>query len=119
MRECKRGYFQFSSKEDGLYLTVYPPEEGSQFASINDALYYLEKRNIVGCDTVQINKIFAQGRHEICSEKVLDTAPHPINSFGDYRITMDTMQVHAVFYSPFKGADDLSEEEILSDLRNM
>jgi uncharacterized protein (DUF342 family) len=119
MRECKRGYFQFSSREDGLYLTVYPPEEGSQIASINDALYYLEKRSIVGCDTVQINRIFAQARYEVYSEKILDTAPNPINSFGDYRISMDTMEVHAVFYPPFEGASDLTENEICRDLENM
>ena len=30
IKECMSGYFQFSSKEDGLYITVYPPKSGME-----------------------------------------------------------------------------------------
>ena len=35
IKECMSGYFQFSSKEDGLYITVYPPKSGYGAASID------------------------------------------------------------------------------------
>ena len=38
IKECMSGYFQFSSKEDGLYITVYPPKSGYGAASIDDVM---------------------------------------------------------------------------------
>lgn len=45
MGECQRGYFEFETKEDGLYLTVYPPKTDMRPVSINEILYYVEKEN--------------------------------------------------------------------------
>ena len=38
IEECMAGYFQFSSKVDGLYITVYPPKERYNAASIDDVM---------------------------------------------------------------------------------
>ena len=46
IEECMAGYFQFSSKVDGLYITVYPPKERYNAASIDDVMYYVDQRKI-------------------------------------------------------------------------
>ena len=51
IKECMSGYFQFSSKEDGLYITVYPPKSGYGAASIDDVMFYVDNKNI-SCDSV-------------------------------------------------------------------
>lgn len=58
MVECIGGYFQFSVKADGLYFTVYPPKSGEQPATVADALYYLDKKKIMDCDTVKMKECF-------------------------------------------------------------
>ena len=51
--------------------------------------------------------------------KVSDETPYPVSEFGDYRISHDTMTLEAVFYPPFKGAVELTYEEIQKDLKNI
>ena len=53
IKECMSGYFQFSSKEDGLYITVYPPKSGYGAASIDDVMFYVDNKNI-SCDSVKL-----------------------------------------------------------------
>ena len=48
-----------------------------------------------------------------------DETPYPVSEFGDYRISHDTMTLEAVFYPPFKGAEELTYEEIQKDLKNI
>ena len=53
IEECMAGYFQFSSKVDGLYITVYPPKERYNAASIDDVMYYVDQRKIE-CNSVKL-----------------------------------------------------------------
>ena len=62
MVECIGGYFQFSVKADGLYFTVYPPKSGEQPATVADALYYLDKKKIMDCDTVKMKEAFSKAK---------------------------------------------------------
>ena len=39
---CRTGYFQFDSRNDGLYIIVYPPQNGGRTANIDDVMYYLD-----------------------------------------------------------------------------
>ena len=43
---CTTGYFQFDSRNDGLYIIVYPPQNGGRTANIDDVMYYLDKKKI-------------------------------------------------------------------------
>ena len=48
---CRTGYFQFDARQDGLYFIVFPPKDGNRPVSIDDVLYYIDKKKI-NCDTV-------------------------------------------------------------------
>ena len=50
---CRTGYFQFDSRNDGLYIIVYPPQNGGRTANIDDVMYYLDKKKIE-CDTAKL-----------------------------------------------------------------
>lgn len=50
---CTTGYFQFDSRNDGLYIIVYPPQNGGRTANIDDVMYYLDKKKIE-CDTAKL-----------------------------------------------------------------
>lgn len=115
IKECNEGYFQFSSRVDGLYITVYPPKEGGSPASIGDVMYYIDKKKL-SCDTVKLDEAIKKGRNKETTVKVSDESVIPLAEFGDYRISADCMRVEAIFYPPFMDADFLTESEIINDL---
>lgn len=112
------GYFQFSAQDDGVYITVYPPKNGLRKASIDDAMFYMEKRKILDCSLIRLKEAF-MAKDEPKTVKISDTTMMPVSEFGDYRISLDCMRVEVVFYPPFVGAQMLSEDEIVRDLQNI
>lgn len=117
MRKCNRGYFQFESKTDGLYITVYPPIEGDKPVEVSEAIYYLEKKKITDYNFVVLNDAFKAGVSDVTTVKVSDTRVYPVTEFGDYKMSSDCMTMEAVFYPPFAGADELSFSEIERDIK--
>lgn len=115
MGECLRGYFKFSAKPDGVYITVYPPKSGNVRASMDDVMYYIEKRKMNDCSLIKVKEAFS-ALDSPRTVKISDTTMMPVSEFGDYRISSDCMRVEGVFYPPFEGAQELSEEEIVKDL---
>jgi len=118
MNDCLGGYFKFSIVSDGLYVTVFPPKVGGKRASIDDFMFYIEKRKIVDCSLIKAKEAFAVTDAPI-TVKVSDISVFPSNEFGDYRITSDCMTVNAKFYPPFEGANELSEQEIIRDMQSL
>lgn len=116
MRKCDRGYFQFESREDGLYITVFPPVNGEKAASVSEALYYIEKKKLLDCDPKVLNEVFKKGATTIATEKVSAINSFAMQEFGDYRLSMDCMKLEAVFYPAFVDGEDLTFEEIKNDL---
>lgn len=115
INECKVGYFQFDSREDGLYFSVFPPKDGSSFASINDVMFYIDKKKI-SCDIVKLDSAIKEGRNQPVVVKVSDEKVLPSSEFGEYKISPDGMKVEGVFYPPFIGSDFLDADSIRKDL---
>jgi hypothetical protein len=119
MIECAGGYFQFASREDGIYLTVYPPKDGGKPASVSDAYFYVEKKKILDCDMVKINEAFAKAKDQPCTIKVSDNTSLVFGEFAVYSMSSDLMRMEAVFYPPFEGGTMLDEAEVISDIKNL
>ena len=115
---CMSGYFQFSSKEDGLYITVYPPKQGYDAASIDDVMYYIDKKKI-DCDSVKLMDAIKKGASNEVTLKVSDETQLAYGEFGDYRLSHDYMRVEACFYPPFMEGSKLDKHEIVQDLSHM
>lgn len=117
MRKCNRGYFQFESKCDGLYVTVYPPIEGDKPVAVSEAMFYIEKKKIPDCNFVLLNDAFKAGVSDVTTVKISDATVYPMQEFGDYKMSSDCMTMEAVFYPPFVGAEELSFSEIERDIQ--
>ena len=117
IEECMAGYFQFSSKVDGLYITVYPPKERYNAASIDDVMYYVDQRKIE-CNSVKLMEAVKAGALSETTIKVSDEQQLIYGEFGDYRISYDGMRAEAVFYPPFEGGTRLDKNEIMRDLEH-
>lgn len=119
MGKCKRSYFQFSSREDGLYITVYPPQDGGRTVSVSEALYYIDKKKLPECNPARLNEAFKKGATAQTTMKVSDMTAFSVSEFGDYRMSSDCMTLEAVFYPPFEDGAELSTDEIRRDIENL
>ena len=119
MRKCDRGYFQFESRDDGLYVTVFPPVNGDKPVSVAEALYYIDKKKILDCDVAKLSEVFKKGVTAIATAKISQINTFPMQEFGDYRLSSDCMRLEAVFYPAFVDGSDLTLEEIKRDLHNL
>ena len=93
---CRTGYFQFDARQDGLYFIVFPPKDGNRPVSIDDVLYYIDKKKI-NCDTVKLGQAVKAGCNTETEVKVSEEIVHPYAEFGDYRISADCMRAEAFF----------------------
>ena len=118
IKECMSGYFQFSSKEDGLYITVYPPKSGYGAASIDDVMFYVDNKNI-SCDSVKLMEAVKAGSEAETTVKVSEESQLECSEFADYRISSDCMRVEACFYPPFENGGMLDKDEIIRDLQHI
>lgn len=118
IKECMSGYFQFSSKEDGLYITVYPPKSGYGAASIDDVMFYVDNKNI-SCDSVKLMEAVKAGSAAETTVKVSEESQLECSEFADYRISSDCMRVEACFYPPFENGGMLDKDEIIRDLQHI
>ena len=119
MRKCKRGYFQFETSNEGLFLTVYPPIDGDKPVAISEIMQYMEKKKLGDYNPAKLNEAVSRGSRQETRVQVSFVPAHAANEFGDYRMSSDVMTLEAVFYPPFKGADELTLEEIKRDLMNL
>ena len=119
MLNCKGGYFQFASREDGLYLTVYPSKDDGRNATQADVMYYLDNRNISNYDVVKVKEAFDKAKNSPYTVKVSNEFCFSFGEFGVYTMSPDLMIMEAVFYPPFEGASMMKEEEIVKDIMNL
>ena len=65
--ESKNGYFKLDIKEVGVFLQVYPPEEGGKPLEYKEVLSYLEERGYGKIDLKELNRVIAlnEGMQEI------------------------------------------------------
>ncbi|MGN0408517.1 MAG: FapA family protein [Bacteroides sp.] len=116
----ENGYFKLASKEEGLILTVYPPQNGKRAAKIDDLIEYAEKKGFADyIDVIKVNQAFMTGATREVTVQICPEAPLPNNEFANYKIAPDKMRVEAIFYPPFEGAGELCLEEIQSDLAKL
>lgn len=119
IKNCKKGYFQFEVRSNGLFVTVYPPKDNEKSVDVEKAVYYLNKKKILNYDAVEMNEAFKKGAHEVVTVKISDENCFASQEFGDYTISSDCMLAEAEFYPPFMDSPELSVEEIISDLEHV
>lgn len=110
------GYFKLANRDDGLYATFYPEQDGGRPVSLDDFMFYLERAKVRDCNLPEVKKAI-RGKREPVTLRIGECVL-PINEFGYYKISSDFFRMVAVFYPGFEEADSLSKEEILRDIES-
>ncbi len=111
----KNGFFQLIHKVDGTYMKLIPPEDGGEKLSMKELMAFLNERGI-DFDVTALNKELA----ELDSEKIIWLSSmnfHPFRESYSLRVTEDRMMAVVRFYAPSLGAEEMTPEELMADLR--
>ncbi|MFG6382643.1 MAG: FapA family protein [Lachnospiraceae bacterium] len=113
--ESKNGYFKLDIKEVGVFLQVYPPEEGGKPLEYKEVLSYLEERGYGKIDLKELNRVIAlnEGMQEIYLD-VWNGLQEDEQIIAN--ISMDKMLVFCRFYPPSNNGKLLTEADIVNNL---
>lgn len=105
------GIFEIAFKEDGVYLTVYPPSGRGKRVEINDVVEHLSRKRVRN-----FNKAVVEATVMRCEQIAVKIAEPQeetkIDAAVSVHITEDKMKASVILSAP-EGGRALSKEEIL------
>ena len=113
--ESKNGYFKLDVRDVGVFLQVFPPEEGGKIPEYKEVVAYLESKGYGMFDAKELNRILSltDGVQEIYAGAW--NGLHE-NEHMEVNISLDKMLVFCRFYPPSNNGKLLSAEEIVANL---
>lgn len=111
----KNGYVTLEQKDDGLYMNIIPPKNGGVNASMDDIMFILDKKKVMGANLVAIKNAINKGSNE--SVKLNSgNAIFSTSEWMDVSVSPDGLIAVARFFPPFVGGSKFTHDEIVSEL---
>jgi uncharacterized protein (DUF342 family) len=115
--EFKNGDAFVQMRFDGVYLKITPPYGVGDKASLNDAIFALQRRNIVNFDRALVGKLLRAASGEY--ERICDYNHIPLNDTSlEVEIADQEMKAFITVSPPGEGGADLTFEDYMSSLTN-
>ena len=115
----RKGYYKVIGKDDGLYITYSPKEDNGKDVSLEEYMSYLEKKGIDYGTVAELNAAMNEARENKDSKvKISGADVIPYSGWCDYSDSAH-MKLTMIMYPPMEGAEPITVDEILSDLKNM
>ena len=111
------GYFRLVNQEGKSLLRLFPPTGAGKPLDVNDVVEYLTMKDYA-CDLPTLKRAVdgaEKEEQEIC---VGNETRFPERECYKLTVSPDRMQAYAKFYAASVGAEDMTEEEMLQDLRH-
>ncbi len=111
----KNGFFQLVHKIGGTFIRLIPPKDGGEALSLNELKEYLDARE-VAYNTGELKEAL----EGLASEKLVrlnGESMRPCRESYSLYVSSDKMTATVRFYAPSQGAEKLTEEEMISDLK--
>lgn len=108
-------YFQLDIRSNGVYVHIFPENEGGKKIVIQEFSEYLEQCGIRDYNLPELHKSIAQATEEI-DLFVTSCTIGEINEMVKIRVTDDRMMAVIRFYPPSKKGRYMTEKEILNEL---
>ncbi|MCI9137511.1 MAG: DUF342 domain-containing protein [Lachnospiraceae bacterium] len=113
--ESKNGYFKLDIRDVGVFLQIYPPEEGGKSLDSKEVIAYLEGKGYGMFDLRELNRALtlAEGVQEVYVgvwNGIEEDEQIEVN------ISIDKMLVFCRFYPPSNKGRMLTTEDIMKEL---
>ena len=115
--ESKNGYFKLDIRDTGVFLLIYPAENGGKSPEVKEATSYLEMKGYNSFNLKDLNQAILLSN----TEGIQETYVGEWNGFQEnehmaVNISLDKMLVFCRFYPPSNKGQLITKEEILKDL---
>ena len=114
----QNGYFKLEQKADGVYMHIYPAEEGGEPLQAKEALDYLMLHNIM-YDAKKLGDGIEEANSQIKETEVLLNLDQIYPERESYTMTIpeDNMIAVARFYPGMDGTEPITLSEFMGDLK--
>lgn len=114
---AKNGYFQLDNRADGIYLIIFPPEDGGQEVDVMEMTAFLDKKGIGPYDIKELNTAIHTAVKAQAFVKVSDQKGLEFGESMELRFSEDRMTATARFYPPTTKGQVMDMKEIVGDLQ--
>ncbi|MCI8483589.1 MAG: DUF342 domain-containing protein [Lachnospiraceae bacterium] len=114
--ESRNGYFKLDVRDVGVFLLVYPPEEGGKPLECKEVTAYLDEKGYSMYDLKELNRALAltEGVQEVYVG--VWNGLHEDEHMG-INVSIDKMLVFCRFYPPSNNGKLLTTENIIDNLQ--
>ena len=111
------GYFRLVNQEGKSLLRLFPPTGEGRPLEVTDVLEYLTMKDYA-CDLPTLKRAVEAAQKEEYEINVGNETRFPERECYKLSFSSDKMQAYAKFYAASVGGEDMTEEEMLQDLRH-
>ncbi|HOK39860.1 MAG TPA: FapA family protein [bacterium] len=111
------GYFSIDYKDNGAYLTVYPPGKSGKPVSIDEILNRVRVLKLENVNEELIKKAVAEKNSQPL--RIADW-PHgeALNAYFKIEVSIDKLEAYLIMYPPKPGGAKINVEDIFSGLQS-
>lgn len=110
------GFFQLEIKNDGVYMHIFPEQDGGKKIVVQEVAEYLEKCGIRDYNLPELNNAILKA-HDKTVVFVSPTKISEVNEMAKVRITDDRMMAVIRFYPPSTKGQKMVEKDIMNELK--
>lgn len=112
----RNGYFRIRLEENGIYIQLYPAQDGGEAVAASEIMDYLQKVRITDYDL----NVLTQGLKNLQEPKVLRISDMVCNSAIDEQVRVqvrpDRMLAAVRLYPPSNGGRNYTKQDLLNAL---
>ncbi len=111
----KNGFFQMATKNDGIYVKIFPAINGGEPLQFDEVSRYLTSKRVMDYDIKKLHDGIMHATKPI-EIKISNELKLPESESVRIEITPDKMKAIGRFYPPSSGGSKITKEEIIADL---
>jgi len=114
-KDINDGFYELSFKKDGVYISVYPPEQGGRKTTLEEVLARIEKKGIKNVDRIVLGKVvqeasrtpvkIAEPQEELVVDAVVEVSLSP-----------DEMRAYVTLVEP-DGGEGITASKLIDALK--
>ncbi|MGN0389827.1 MAG: DUF342 domain-containing protein [Wujia sp.] len=112
----KDSFFRVTIKEDGTYLSVFPPKDGGKSLDVKEVIDYLDRNGCPDYSATALKKTFDMLSDRPLQIKLSEEPIEPIHESAIVSVNRDCMVAYIRFYPPSTNGKLMSEREIRAEL---
>lgn len=115
----RNGYFQIGKKNDGIYLSIIPPQGEGKAATVEELVTYLDKKKVMYPNVAEIKKAFSEAVNTSKEVKFSGADLTPFNGWIECYANKDGSELTARMYPPTVGMPDVTDKDVENEINRL